>query len=222
MTANRSSLSPSPTPTPNGGATAASGLARRAAGSSGRAGVALATLLVLAAVAAIAPPPLAAQGPPGPSPEQVAAMAELAWLEGTWEGSGWIQMGPEHREEFTVRETAELELGGLVVVVRGEGFGATADGGQRKVHDALGVIEFDPAAGEYRMHAWQMQGRSIVAPAEMVDGGFRWSLPETPAGPIRYTLRHTDDSHWHEVGEISRDGGESWFQFFDQKLTRVE
>lgn len=40
-------------------------------------------------------------------------------------------------------------------------------------------------------------------------------------GRVRYTITRTPDGAWREIGEASRDGGESWHQFFEMELARA-
>src|SRR5262245_62100286 len=61
-------------------------------------------------------------------------MKKLDWFIGHWKGTGWIQMGPQGRREFTQTETVEAKLDGLVLVIEGLGK-AKADGST--VHTAL-------------------------------------------------------------------------------------
>src|SRR5213083_453298 len=48
-------------------------------------------------------------------------MKKLDWFVGHWKGTGWIQMGPQRRHEFTQTETIEAKLDGLVLVIEGSG-----------------------------------------------------------------------------------------------------
>jgi len=52
-------------------------------------------------------------------------MQKTAWLVGTWEGSGWIDMRGE-KSTFTQREVVKMQAGGLVLAI--EGTGRNAEG----------------------------------------------------------------------------------------------
>ena len=54
-----------------------------------------------------------------PASGQRAEMKKLDWLVGQWKGAGWMQMGPQGRKEFTITETVEAKLDGLVLVIEG-------------------------------------------------------------------------------------------------------
>src|SRR6185503_21046740 len=74
-------------------------------------------------------------------------MKKLDWFVGHWKGSGWIQMGPQGRREFTQTETVEAKLDGLVLVVEGSGK-AKEDGST--VHAALAFVSYDHHANQFR------------------------------------------------------------------------
>jgi hypothetical protein len=56
-----------------------------------------------------------------PTSGQRAETKKLDWLVGQWKGTGWIQMGPQGRKEFTQTETIQGKLDGLVLVIEGQG-----------------------------------------------------------------------------------------------------
>jgi hypothetical protein len=64
--------------------------------------------------------PLYGQAPPDPGPT-LEAMGKVSFLAGRWEGSGWFQMGPGPKQEFTQTEVVEPKLDGLVFLVEGIG-----------------------------------------------------------------------------------------------------
>jgi len=69
-------------------------------------------LLCISSVAALAQTPASGQR---------VEMKKLDWLVGHWKGTGWMQMGPQGRKEFTITETVEGKLDGLVLVIEGQG-----------------------------------------------------------------------------------------------------
>ena len=56
-----------------------------------------------------------------PASGQRVEMKKLDWLVGHWKGTGWMQMGPQGRKEFTITETIQGKLDGLVLVIEGQG-----------------------------------------------------------------------------------------------------
>jgi len=143
------------------------------------------------------------------------AMAKMAWFEGTWTGTGWMQLGPDNRETSDVLEEAEMRLDGTLLLLEGLG---TSEG--KVVHSAVGVISFSPATNSYSMRAYRPGGMFIDAEIEVGDDQIIWGFEDPRAGKIRYTVTHSEDDEWIEHGEISRDGGETWFPFFGMTLTR--
>jgi len=83
-------------------------------------------------------------------------MKKLDWFVGHWKGTGWIQLGPQGRHEFTQTETIEAKLAGLVLVIEGSGK-AKEDGST--VHTALAFVSYDHRANKFRWHAFTPEGQ---------------------------------------------------------------
>jgi hypothetical protein len=136
-------------------------------------------------------------------------------LVGQWRGSGWIEHGPGKRSAFEVTEDVRCDLGGEIVVLRGEG--TAADSGEI-VHRALGVISRDPA-GVYQMRAYSAGRPPVDSELEKTpEGGLIWGMSHGPA-KIRFRIEPTGSS-WREIGEMSHDGS-PWRQFFAMELRRT-
>jgi hypothetical protein len=164
------------------------------------------------ALAALAGPVTAQQ------PTVAAEMQRLAFLEGQWEGTGWMVMGPGGRKEFSIRESARWGAGGNVMVLDGLGVEKLADGSERPVHQAFAVISWDPAASVFRLRAYRAGGGEVEDAPVVSDNGLVWGFREPRGGHIRFTVRFADDT-WHEVGEYSQDGA-TWQSFLDMRLKR--
>lgn len=166
--------------------------------------------------------PLTLMAQEAPS-EQVEAMKKLDFLVGHWEGDGWIQRGPDQRFEFRGTEIVEHRLDGLVVLV--EGLHKTVipeTNEERVIHHAFGVFSYDAESGGYRFRTHLTSGRGGDFEAHMEGDALIWGMENPQAGTIRYTIHLNEDGDWFEIGEASRDDGETWFQFFEMTLKRVE
>lgn len=153
-------------------------------------------------------------------PAAPAEMEALAWLEGEWQGSGWLEYAPGQRGEFAGTERVESRMGGRLLVVEGE-FSAWMgpEAGDVPVHQALGVMSYDPSSGRYLFRTYTARGgHGDAATAEVADGRIVWGYDDPAMGRVRYTITRTDDGAWHEVGHASRDDGESWHHFFEMTL----
>jgi hypothetical protein len=155
--------------------------------------------------------------PVQPAPASLDSMRALSFLEGAWEGEGWIRMGPGEPTRFTSKETVESRLGGRILTVEGLHH-ASADP-SRVVHHAFAVVSHNAAAARYRFQTHLADGRGGDYPGELKDGAFVWGMEHPMAGRIRYTIR-VREGRWHEVGESSRDEGKTWTQFFEMTLAR--
>ena len=170
------------------------------------------TLLILAVVSAI-PVPLLAQAPVDPGPA-IEAVTQAAFLEGSWAGEGWIQMGPGPKEEFTQTETVTSMLDGAVMLVEGIGHSTGED--PKKIHHALALISFDPVNNTLLFSSFVAGRPRLDLVPEVAPNTFIWGFSPSSGGEIRYSIV-IKDGVWHEVGEFSRDG-ESWNQFFEMHL----
>lgn len=89
------------------------------------------------------------------------------------------------------------------------------------MHDALAVISWDEAKKTHRFSTY-LYSRPGAETTLTVTGPntAEWGL-ETPQGRMRYIIRLTEKGEWHEVGAFSRDGGKTWMQFIEMRLTKV-
>lgn len=151
------------------------------------------------------------------SPEtQLEAMRKLAFMVGTWAGTGWATTSTGARQEFLQTERVRYQASDLVISIEGQGRDK-AD--PRQIADsALAVINFNDITGQYRWEAFSRGYVTTVVPV-VGDDLFQWSL-QTPAATIRYTLRFTATA-WHEIGEVTTDGGQTWHQNFQMDLLRI-
>ncbi len=146
------------------------------------------------------------------------AMQDLAVMVGEWRGSSWSMMPDGSREEAVMHERIEWKLDETVLLIEGRGTGSEG----QVVHDALAVLSFEPFSRTYKFNSHIAQGLQTAAGFEVLEPNvkFRWGY-ETPAGKLRFTLTFSaDGTHWHEIGEFSRDG-ETWFPTLEMNLDKV-
>lgn len=162
-------------------------------------------------------PALLAQGPPKPE-AQLAALAKLDSMVGTWTGEGWMDFGGR-RATFRGSEVVQRKLGGVALLVEGNFF-SRPPGTDKDipVHTTLGVISFDPQTQKYRFTTWLATGTSGDRELILTEGGWRWEM-KSPRGVIRYDTKITESGEWIEIGERSADGTE-WTKFFEMKLKK--
>jgi hypothetical protein len=148
-------------------------------------------------------------------------MQKLAFLHGRWEGTGMMLRGPGTEQPARVVETVQPKLGGAILLIEGVGrIGAPGAADEKVVHHALGVISFDTDAKQYRMRAYRADGRFVDPELVVEDKRIVWTFTDPRAGTVRYTITVNDNGQWHELGEMSRDGGKSFSQFFEMTLDR--
>ena len=148
-----------------------------------------------------------------------AHLDRVGFLEGRWEGTGWIDLGPAGRHEFRQQEEVRRTAAGAVMVIEGEGVESLPQGGERQVHNAFAVLSWDPGAERYRIRAWRGDGAEVEDSPEIAASSLVWGF-QGPHGPqVRFTVRIVDEV-WHEVGEHSMDG-ETWRPFLEMHLRRI-
>jgi hypothetical protein len=165
--------------------------------------------------------PGAAQPPSPTLAAQKAAIAELAPLVGHWKGEGWVRMGPGPQQPFAIEERVQPKLDGVALLVEGHGTSEGPEGETATGHLALAVITWDPEKESYLFQTHTGLGHHTDAElVRLEDGRLRWGFT-VPGREIRYTIDLSGET-WHEMGEITMDGGQTWLHFHDMTLTRVE
>jgi hypothetical protein len=164
----------------------------------------LALLLISAAATAQAPDRLA--------PAR-AALAKLAWMDGTWRGEATVAT-PAGPQRITQTERVGPLLDGTVRVIEGRGYRADGAIG----FNALAVVLWDAASGAYSFRSYA-EGHAGTMPLSVTADGWSWEVPAGPGAVIRYTTR-LENGRWHEWGD--RIAGSAPPQrVFEMTLTRV-
>lgn len=165
-----------------------------------------------AASGAVAGPNIAAQK---------AALGKLAWLEGRWEGAGWTILPNGERATFRQTEDVALRLGGAILVIEGRGYPTTgAMTPDTLLFNAFGVVSFDDQRGAYAFRSYAMGYASTFSASLRDDGAFEWRIAPPGAPQMRYVITQPEPGVWFEIGERSSDGGATWTQFFEMRLTK--
>lgn len=141
-------------------------------------------------------------------------MKALAALEGNWSGGGWTMTQDRNRVTFTQKEEIKYELKGSVLQIRGKGFNEAGE----NVHDALGILYYDPKVNKYFMDAYLATGQHTLAEVEPTEKGMNWSFQTEQGATISYVIEIVDNI-WTEKGYYSPDGVAK-FPFIEFTLTK--
>ncbi|MGA1197622.1 MAG: hypothetical protein ACO36I_14115 [Candidatus Latescibacterota bacterium] len=156
-----------------------------------------------------------------PNPEALKTeMQKLDFLVGKWEGTGWIQYGP-NRSVFSGTETVQRKLDGLILMV--EGLHKTQIPNRPEpivVHHALGIFSYNPAGQHFRFRTYLHKGQEGDYTAHWENDALIWEMDIPNMGQMRYTIRLNKAGQWYEIGERSTDG-KTWTQFFEMTLNRI-
>lgn len=142
-------------------------------------------------------------------------------LTGEWAGEAWIIMGPQGKQTLTQREWVAPAAGGIVITVRGLGTERMPDGTDAVRHDAFAIIHLDHDGKTPLMRAFTANGNWMDMDLTILPAGYDWKMNDPRAGEVRYEMRFDDQGRWVEKGYATRDGGTTWFQFFEMTLSRV-
>jgi len=169
--------------------------------------------LALAAPALAQQPPVQRPDPQALAAAQKAALAPLAFMDGTWRGEARHTGidGVQHAVVQTERVGPLLD--GAIKVIEGRGYNADGSTG----FSAFAVLSWDARRQAFNLRSYAMGQSSDFAFRPTADG-FAWDIP---AGPmtIRYTTT-VKDGTWHEVGDrIAPDGSAT--RFFEMTLQRI-
>jgi Protein of unknown function (DUF1579) len=172
--------------------------------------------VLVAALTVVAHVCIFAAEQPSSTDSQLREMKKLDWLVGQWKGTGWMQMGPQGRREFTITETIQRKLDGLVLVIEGKGK-SKEDGSS--VHTALAFVSYDEGAKTFRWRAFTAEGQQTDTVAKVGTNTLEWGLEIPQRGRMRYTIKRNEKGEWFEVGEMTQDG-QTWQKFFEMTLQR--
>jgi hypothetical protein len=149
------------------------------------------------------------------------AIKKFDFLVGQWKGSGWNEQAPGQRHTFSINETVQSKLGGLVLLI--EGIGKAKMPGDEEgpvMHQALATLSYDEQARRYRFISYTAEGRFGDNEARLIEGGLEWGFQIPQGGRIRFTIKLTPQGEWFEIGEFSQDG-KTWRRFLEMTLRRV-
>ncbi len=152
------------------------------------------------------------------SKEVQSAMSKISVMEGKWKGEGW-RMNPDgSKDNSNVLEIIQFRLEKSVLLVEGLG---TNDAG-KIVHNALGIISFNPMTKQYSMKSFLSNGLSTEATFEVIESNksFHWWFKDARGGTIKYKITIMDNN-WNEVGEYSFDGV-NWRKILEMNIKKVE
>ncbi len=141
------------------------------------------------------------QGTGGPTPAELSAMKKLSFLVGKWEGSGWIQQGPQ-KQNYVGTENVQTKLQGKALLV--EGLFKLPDSGQ-VIHETMAVITFDEKSGKYLFSTFLYNRPNAEFELKVLENGFTWQMKPGNDMVVDYEM-HLDKGDWVEIGEVTMPG----------------
>jgi len=180
--------------------------------------------LMVAGLSLVAGPTLGAQsGDPRMAAQKQAqdGMARFAWLVGEWEGPATVSAGGRSMT-LTQRETVQWSANNTVLLIQGRGsMRMGAEGAERQVFAAAGLLTFDAITGKHMFFSASGTGQAQQFGIELHGAdGMIWGFDAPDGSRTRYTITRTAAGEWHELGEVSMDGGKTWRQTLEFTLKR--
>ncbi len=152
---------------------------------------------------------------------QLGEMRKLDFLVGSWKGTGYFEFAPGQRRTFTETENVQKKLGGLVLLIEGEGKSLVpGEEKQGPVHEALALASYDEPSKSFKWYAYRAGSGAMEVTAKVGDQTLEWGFSDPRAGTIRFIITLNAKGQWFETGEMSREGG-NWRKFFEMTLDRV-
>ncbi len=155
------------------------------------------------------------------TPDLKGPMSKLSFLIGAWEGVSSVNYGPGQESRATGTEVVEWKQDGRLLLINGNFSADQGTSGSLTVHNALGIIFYDPERQTYVIDAYR-DGRHVRSDLELLDGGtgFRWGFKETRSGvETRFTMTLSDEGEWVERGEVYYGG--QWRPFLEMRLKKI-
>jgi hypothetical protein len=151
------------------------------------------------------------------SANNAALMKQLEWMQGSWKGKATTQQGGAQHTVLQ-EEHVSKRLNDQILTIEGTGHDTTSI--RKKVFHAFGVISVGDD-GQYQMHCWLADGRSVRAWLEVpATNTVHWGF-DAPAGSIQYVIVHDPQRRaWNETGTFSPTGTNKHYPFFDMALIK--
>jgi hypothetical protein len=159
----------------------------------------------------------------GSDAKRLAEMQELEFLVGTWKGTGWV-LTQNGKQTSAITETFQYKLGGQIAVVDGLGIAKDEKTGKERItHQAYGVFSYDKGSEKIKFRWYKAEtGEEDETLIEISDKTINWGFEVRESGTkIKFTFRINEKGNWFETGEVSRDGGKTWFRFLEMELSKV-
>lgn len=121
-----------------------------------------------------------------------------------------------------MKEVVQCKLGCDMYIV--DGLGTRVDsvsGNTQVVHEAFGVLTLDKVTSNWMMRAFTKYGEVESVIKFLDEKTIQWTMELPDKSIIYYTTDFNTEDTWHEIGEMSRDGGATKFQIMDMTLHRM-
>ncbi len=181
----------------------------------------LCLLLCLSQIAAAAQ----TGGPPAPqNPGDIerAALGQVDFLTGVWEGEGWSLTPSGQRSQFWIREVYRYRGKKDLMDMEGRFADILPDGKKAPEDYALGILFYDRASSEYRMWHYSSNGTvfTVKLDVDLDVRSAQYTRMSSRGGLSKFTLVVGLDGVWISKIEILQPD-KTWTKVLEFRMKRI-
>ncbi len=143
-------------------------------------------------------------------------LAKISGLVGTWTGPGWRILPSGVRVEYDQTVVVTSKMIGQALMIEGSSIRRPPTGPPGT--GSMAVVTWEPDQNRYAFRSFT-GGRLTDADGQLIaPDTFQWIVKGPPLG-LRFTVKFSGDK-WSEVGEVSRDGENTWVVSYRLEMQR--
>ncbi len=148
------------------------------------------------------------------------AMGALKFLVGKWQGKVVYEPGANQYQEIWSTAHVYYNVGGSILIIDEKG--SEIENRNNTTVEVLVLVYWDSVAKEYpaRLYWSSKDGTGSVKAKGYVQDNIL--ILKTNEAVDRFTIGLNEKGQWHEIGEISSDGGANWKRRFEMTLNRQD
>lgn len=154
-----------------------------------------------------------------PATESENPLDDLGFLVGNWQGSGWI-LNTNGKFPLISTEIVQKKAGDRAILI--EGLHREKLAGDQMgeiVFEAIALVTYNSENAHFDWRSATDKGRGGNFKAQIIGkDSLLWGLENN----FRYIITLDEEGRWHEIGEFTRDNGNTWVQFFEMTLNKKD
>jgi hypothetical protein len=161
-------------------------------------------------------PPLTLAALAADSTARKIEISKLQGLLGTWRGPGWRVLPTGERVEYDQTVVVTSKMAGQALTIEGNSVRRPQVGPPGS--GSFAVITWEPNQSHYAFRSFT-GGRLTYSDGQLLSPDtFMWRVKGPPLA-LRFTVV-LDGTTWREIGEVSRDGEQTWVQTYALEMVK--